>query len=47
MLLLDLRIGMPLLWILVEGPWIILLGLTVLWLIGRIRREEKKERSEA
>jgi hypothetical protein len=47
MLLLDLRIGMPALWVLVEGPWIVLLGLTVLWLIGRIRREAGKGKNEA
>jgi hypothetical protein len=47
MLLLDLRIGMPALWVLVEGPWIVLLGLGVLWLIARIRREEGKGKNEA
>lgn len=42
MLLLDLRIKMPLLWALFEGPWIILLGLLVLGLVGRIREEERR-----
>lgn len=42
MLLLDLRIGMPAFWVLLEGPWIILLGMVVLSLLGRIRREENR-----
>ncbi len=46
MLLLDLRIGMPTFWVLIEGPWILLLSLSVLWLIGRIRQEEGKGKNE-
>jgi hypothetical protein len=43
MLLLDSRIGMPAFWMCIEGPWIVLLGVVSLRLIGRIRKEGKNE----
>ena len=35
---LDVVVGMPLLWIVAEGPWICLLGCAALWLARRVQR---------
>jgi hypothetical protein len=39
MLVLDIAIGMPLPWIIGEGPFVIALGIAIVWLAARVRRE--------
>jgi len=36
MVVLDFAVGMPLYWILCEGPFVVPLGIVMLWLAGRI-----------
>lgn len=42
MLLLDVRLGMPLYWVLLEGPWITLLGVVTLWLTHTLHQERSE-----
>ncbi|MDW8207544.1 MAG: hypothetical protein RMJ43_06875 [Chloroherpetonaceae bacterium] len=42
MLALDLWIGMPPLWLWIEGPWLLLLSLIVLYLTGTLMRKETR-----
>ena len=39
MLVLDCLVGLPLIWIASEGPFVVALGAAFLWLAGRIGRE--------
>ena len=39
MVVLDVAVGMPLPWVLCEGPFIIVLGGVLLWLAGRVREQ--------
>jgi hypothetical protein len=41
MLVLDVRVGMPPLWIAGEGPFIIVVGGIMLWLAGGVQHSEK------
>ncbi len=43
MLVLDITVGMPLRWVLGEGPSIVILGGVLLWLTGRSRDSEDEE----
>ena len=40
MVVLDSAVGMPLYWILCEGPFVIPLGIVMLWLAGRIPEQQ-------
>jgi len=40
MVVLDVRVGMPMFWVLCEGPFIIVLGV-MLWLAGRVERSDE------
>ncbi|MFV2068694.1 MAG: hypothetical protein ACC645_17115 [Pirellulales bacterium] len=42
MIVLDVSVGLPLLWIIGEGPFIIVLGGVLLWLAGRVQSEHQK-----
>ena len=39
MVVLDVVVGMPLPWVLCEGPFIVVLGGMLLWLAGRVREQ--------
>ena len=39
MIILDYAVDMPLRWVLCEGPMVILLGIVILWLAGRIQEQ--------
>jgi peptidoglycan/LPS O-acetylase OafA/YrhL len=39
MVVLDVSVGMPLPWVLCEGPFIIILGGVMLWLAGQVREQ--------
>ena len=43
LLVLDVMVGMPLLWVLAEGPSVIVLGGVLLWLTGRCRGSDGDE----
>jgi uncharacterized membrane protein YvlD (DUF360 family) len=40
MIVLDVVVGMPMFWILCEGPFIVIVNAVVLWLAGRVARLE-------
>ena len=45
LLVLDFVVGMPLFWILCEGPFVVLLGGVLLWLASRVQRRLLAETS--
>ncbi len=44
MIVLDVVVGMPMFWILCEGPFIIVVGGVMLWLAGRVARSGTETR---
>jgi uncharacterized membrane protein YvlD (DUF360 family) len=44
MIVLDVMVGMPMFWILCEGPFIIVVGGVMFWLAERVARSEMETR---
>jgi len=42
MLVLDIAVGMPWFWTVCEGPSVVVLGVVLLWLAGRVRKTENR-----